>query len=206
MDVSFDLKGKVAVITGGGGILCSEMARQLAKRGVKVAILDLFMGKAEKVAANIISDGGKAVAIQADVLNKESLIKAKDELMKEFGQVDILINGAGGNKKEATTNDDMSFFDIPMEALQWVFNLNFMGTVLTTQVFGKAMAKQGSGSIINISSIGTTIPFTKEAASETSQIMAPTNSSGLPYRPIGVFFLIDFPLSVSPPVSLSTSR
>jgi NAD(P)-dependent dehydrogenase (short-subunit alcohol dehydrogenase family) len=161
MDVSFDLKGKVAVITGGGGILCSEMARQLAKRGVKVAILDLFMGKAEKVAANIISDGGKAVAIQADVLNKESLIKAKDELMKEFGQVDILINGAGGNKKEATTNDDMSFFDIPMEALQWVFNLNFMGTVLTTQVFGKAMAKQGSGSIINISSMASLTPLTR---------------------------------------------
>ena len=82
-------------------------------------------------------------------------------MLKEFGRIDILINGAGGNKKEATTSDEMSFFDIPLEALQWVFNLNFMGTVLTTQVFGKVMAEQSSGSIINISSMSSLTPLTR---------------------------------------------
>jgi len=161
MSVSFDLTGKVAVITGGAGILCREMARQLAESGVSVAILDLFGDKAEKVAEEITAKGGRAIGVQADVLDKNSLINARDRVLKEFGRVDILINGAGGNKKEATTSDDMSFFDIPLEALQWVFNLNFMGTVLTTQVFGRVMAEQGSGSIINISSMSSLTPLTR---------------------------------------------
>ena len=144
MSVSFDLSGKAAVITGGAGILCSEMARQLAQRGVNVAILDLFGDKAEEVAEDINAAGGKAIGIQCDVLDKDSIIAARARVLKEFGRIDILINGAGGNKKEATTSDDMSFFDIPLDALQWVFNLNFMGTVLTTQVFGEVMAEQGS--------------------------------------------------------------
>ena len=161
MSVSFDLTGKVAVITGGGGILCSEMARQLAERGVSVAVLDLAADKAEAVASEITAKGGKAIAVQTDVLDKDSIIRAKDIVLKEFGRIDILINGAGGNKKEATTSDEMSFFDIPLEALQWVFNLNFMGTVLTTQVFGKVMAEQSSGSIINISSMSSLTPLTR---------------------------------------------
>ncbi|MGI6704748.1 MAG: SDR family oxidoreductase [Clostridia bacterium] len=161
MKVSFDLTGKVAVITGGAGILCSEMARQLADVGCKVAVLDLNGEKAAELAQTITENGGEAIGLFVDVLDKESLEKAKDAVLERFGRVDILINGAGGNKKEATTNDGMSFFDIPVDALQWVFNLNFMGTVLTTQVFGKVMAQQGEGSVINISSMASLTPLTR---------------------------------------------
>jgi len=158
--VSFDLKGKTAVITGGAGILCSEMARQLAEVGVKVAVLDINGEKARQVAGEIQEAGGCAIGVEANVLDKDSLIRAKDAVLKEFGRVDILINGAGGNKKEATTSKDLSFFDIPLDALQWVFNLNFMGTLLTTQVFGKVMAEQQEGCIINISSMASLRPLT----------------------------------------------
>jgi NAD(P)-dependent dehydrogenase (short-subunit alcohol dehydrogenase family) len=157
----FNVSGKVAAITGGAGILCSEMARALAKEGVKVAILDLNEEKAKAVADEIRAAGGTAIAVKVDVLNKSSLEQAKDVVLKEFGKVDVLINGAGGNKKDATTSDDLSFFDMPAEAMQWVFNLNFIGTVLTTQVFGKVMVENGEGSIINISSMASMRPLTK---------------------------------------------
>ena len=138
----FDIKGKVAAITGGAGVLCSEMAVALGNCGVKVAILDLNEDKARMVAEKINAAGGSALAVKADVLNKKSLEEASDIVLKEFGRVDVLINGAGGNKKEATTSEDMSFFNIPIEAMQWVFNLNFMGTVLATQVFEKSWLKK----------------------------------------------------------------
>ena len=115
----FDLQGKVAVITGGGGILCSEMARALADRGVKVAVLDRNEAAARRVVDGIGQNGGEAVYIGADVLDKASLESARDIVLSSFGTVDILINGAGGNKAEATTSDSMSFFDIPPEAIQW---------------------------------------------------------------------------------------
>jgi NAD(P)-dependent dehydrogenase (short-subunit alcohol dehydrogenase family) len=157
----FDLTGKVAVVTGAGGVLCGTMAKALAKAGAKVAVLDLVKGAAEKVADDIKADGGEAIAIKCDVLKKDSLEAAKEEVKAEFGKIDILINGAGGNKKEATTSPDLPFFDLPLDAIRFVFDLNFIGTLLTTQVFGKEMAENDSGVILNISSMNAFRPLTK---------------------------------------------
>ncbi|HBE77105.1 MAG TPA: D-mannonate oxidoreductase [Firmicutes bacterium] len=171
----FEVAGKVAVITGGAGVLCSEMARALAKEKLKVAILDFNEEAAQKAAAMIKADGGIAVAVKVNVLEKASLETAKDIVLKEFGRVDILINGAGGNNPKATTskeqlfNDDLknkpegtkSFFDLESEGVQFVFNLNFLGTLLPTQVFGRVMAEAGQGIIINISSMNAFRPLTK---------------------------------------------
>jgi NAD(P)-dependent dehydrogenase (short-subunit alcohol dehydrogenase family) len=160
----FDLRGKVAVITGGGGILCSEMARALADRGVKVAVVDRNEAAARAVVDAIRQNGGTAIDIGVDVLNRTSLESARDVVLSSFGTVDILINGAGGNKAEATTSDSMSFFDIPPEAIRWVFNLNIIGTVLPTQVFGRIMADKGEGVIINMSSMAALKPLTRTIA------------------------------------------
>jgi len=160
----FDVSGKVAVITGGGGILCSEMARALASRGVKVAVLDINEEQAKAVADDIKAEGGEAIAVAVDVLNKASIERARDVVLENFGTVDILINGAGGNKPEATASDTMSFFDIPADAIQWVFNLNIIGTILPTQVFGKVMVEKDKGVIINISSMAAFKPLTRTVA------------------------------------------
>jgi len=157
----FDLTGKVTVITGGGGVLCGTMAKALAKAGAKVAVLDLSEEAAKKVVDDIKADGGKAVAIKCDVLKKDSLEAAKKEVNAEFGKIDILINGAGGNKKEATTSPELSFFDLPPEAIRFVFELNFIGTLLATQVFGKEMAENDGGIILNTSSMSAFRPLTK---------------------------------------------
>ncbi len=157
----FDVSGKVMAITGGGGILCGTMARALAESGAKVAILDLIEIAAAKVAKEIRSAGGTALAVQCNVLEKASIEQAKDKVLAEFGRIDALINGAGGNKKEATTSPDMPFFDLPPEAIRFVFDLNFLGTLLPSQVFGKELARQGSGSILNISSMNAIRPLTK---------------------------------------------
>jgi len=157
----FDLTGKVAVVTGAGGVLCGTMAKALAKAGAKVAVLDLVKEAAVKVADAIKADGGEAVAIKCDVLRKDSLEAAKEEVNAEFGKIDILINGAGGNKKEATTSPNLPFFDLPLDAIRFVFELNFIGTLLTTQVFGKEMAENDSGVILNISSMNAFRPLTK---------------------------------------------
>jgi NAD(P)-dependent dehydrogenase (short-subunit alcohol dehydrogenase family) len=157
----FDLTGKVIVITGGGGVLCGTMAKALAKAGAKVAALYLSRQAAIKIADDIRADGGKAVAIKCDVLKKDSLEAAKKEVKAEFGKIDILINGAGGNKKEATASPDLSFFDIPPEAIQSVVDLNLLGTILSCQVFGKEMAQNGSGVILNISSMNAFRPLTR---------------------------------------------
>src|SRR4030042_1405884 len=129
----FDLTGKVAVITGAGGVLCGTMAKALAKAGANVAVLDLVKEAAEKVTDEIKADGGEAVAIKCDVLKKDSLEAAKEEVKAEFGKIDILINGAGGNKKEATTSAELPFFDMPLDAVRFVFELNFIGTLLPSQ-------------------------------------------------------------------------
>ncbi len=157
----FDLRDKTIVITGGGGVLCSAMAVALAKAGARIAILDLAEVAAAQVAEEIKSDGGLAIGVKCDVLNKESLESAKEEINSVYGKIDILINGAGGNKKEATTSPDLSFFDLPSEALQFVFNMNFIGTLLPSQVFGKEMAERGGGIILNISSMCAFSPLTK---------------------------------------------
>jgi len=160
----FDLSGKTAVVTGGAGVLCSVMSKALARNGVNVAILDLSEDRAQTVKDEIIADGGKAIAVSADVLDRDSLLAAEKTVLGALGKIDILINGAGGNKAEATTNAERSFFDIPQEALQWVFNLNFLGTVLACQVFGRSMVKQEHGVILNISSMTSLRPLTRVMA------------------------------------------
>ena len=157
----FDLKDKTIVITGGGGVLCGTMALTLAEAGARVAVLDLMEAAAAKVAEKINSAGGRAIGVKCNVLDKASLQTAHKKINAEFGKIDILINGAGGNKKEATTSPDLSFFDLPSEALQFVFNLNFIGTLLPSQVFGKEMAESGGGIILNISSMCAFSPLTK---------------------------------------------
>lgn len=157
----FDVHGQVAVITGGGGVLCSTIAYGLASAGASLAILDLKLDLAVKVADEINAAGGSARAYQCDVLSRENLIKTAGKIVHDYGRVDILVNGAGGNKPQATTSQDLSFFDIPPEAVWWVVNLNLVGTVLPSQVFGKLMAEQGSGIILNISSMNAFRPLTR---------------------------------------------
>lgn len=164
MEVSFNLSGKTAVITGAGGIICGIMAREMAKKGVSVALLDRSEDNAQAIADEINSSGGHAIACKADVLDRDSLEKARDFVIQKLGRVDILINGAGGNKKEATTSADLSFFDIDLNALRWVFDLNVVGAVLTTQVFGKLLAEQGQGNVINIASMASILPLTNTVA------------------------------------------
>ena len=170
-----DLTGKVAVVTGGGGILCSEMARALAGAGAKVAILDLRGENAERVAASIREKGGTAIGIAANVLEVESLKAAEAEVCGKLGACDILINGAGGNHPRGTTGKEYleaadltaaaanvtTFFDLDPAGISFVFNLNFLGTLLTTQVFARKMAEKGAGNIINISSMNAFRPLTK---------------------------------------------
>ncbi|MCR4405724.1 MAG: SDR family oxidoreductase [Anaerolineae bacterium] len=157
----FNLTGRVAVITGGGGVLCGAMARALGNNGVRVAVLDLNGEAAERVAADVRSDGGQAIAVVVDVLDRSSVEAAVRQVMDAFGRVDILINGAGGNKKQATTSPELPFFDLPPDAIRWVFDLNFLGTLLPCQVFGKLMAGQDEGCILNISSMNAFRPLTR---------------------------------------------
>jgi len=157
----FAVKDKRVVITGGGGILCGQMARSLAELGARVAVLDLSEAAAAAVADDIRKKGGRALPVKASVLDKSSLEAARDLVVREFGGVDALINGAGGNKKEATTSDALPFFDLPADAIRFVFELNVIGTVLPSQVFGKLLIRSGSGVIINTSSMNAFRPLTK---------------------------------------------
>lgn len=164
MEKLFNLEGKAAAVTGGGGVLCGTISKALAKCGVSVAVLDINKKAAEKVAEEITGEGGNAIAVQADVLSRESLENCVSSIMDKFGRLDILINGAGGNKKEATTSKELDFLDLPQEAVRWVFDLNFIGTFLCSQVFGKVMIKQKEGIIINVSSMNTFRPLTRVPA------------------------------------------
>jgi NAD(P)-dependent dehydrogenase (short-subunit alcohol dehydrogenase family) len=157
----FDLEGKVAVVTGGGGVLCGAMSRALGLAGAKVAVLDLFPEAAQKVVDDMVATGSQAMAVRCDVLDKASIEAAAQTILEAFGRVDILINGAGGNRKQATTSADLAFFDLPADAVQWVFNLNFIGTLLPSQVFGKLMAGQREGVILNVSSMNAFRPLTR---------------------------------------------
>ena len=157
----FQLTDRVAAITGGGGVLCGTMARALGKNGVRVAVLDLNGEAAERVAADVRAAGGEAIAVVVDVLDRDSIETAAQQVVDAFGRVDILINGAGGNKKQATTSPELSFFDLPADAVRWVFDLNFLGTLLPCQVFGKLMAERGEGCILNISSMNAFRPLTR---------------------------------------------
>jgi NAD(P)-dependent dehydrogenase (short-subunit alcohol dehydrogenase family) len=159
----FDLTGKTAVVTGGAGVLCSTISRGLAAAGARVAVLDLFLDKAQQVAGQISEAGGTAVPVKCDVLSRESVTAAAEQVYSAFNvsAVDILINGAGGNKPAASTSAQVSFFDLPEDAVQWVFNLNFIGTLLPSQIYAKGMAQARVGSILNISSMNSFRPLTR---------------------------------------------
>lgn len=166
---------KTIVLTGAGGVLCSALAKALAKQGNNIAVLDLRKDAADKVADEIISEGGKAIGVVANVLEKDSLEKAKKEVNDVFGKVDILINGAGGNHPLGTTSnpfleaDDLAnktegfktFFDLDPKGIEFTFNLNFLGTLIPTQVFAEDMVGRKGCSILNISSMNAFTPLTK---------------------------------------------
>ena len=157
----FDLSGKTAAITGGGGVLCGGIARHLAADGVQVAVLDLKLDAAKKVVKAITDAGGKAIAVAADVLERDRIEAALNECIKAFGQVDILINGAGGNHPSATTGPDRKFFDLPIDAFSKVLNLNVIGTIVPSMVFARPMADRGEGVILNVASMNAFKPLTK---------------------------------------------
>lgn len=169
---NIDLNNKIAAVTGGGGILCSGFSKVLAQCGAKVAVLDLRGENAQAVADEINKSGGEAIGISANVLDKESLLNAKKEINEKFGKIDILINGAGGNNPKGTTSKDYyeagdetkedvkTFFDLDPSGIEFVFNLNFLGTLLPTQVFAPDLI-ENKGSIINISSMNAFTPLTR---------------------------------------------
>jgi len=161
IDELMSVQDKVVVLTGGGGVLCGTMARGLAKAGARIAVLDISLEAAQKVADDITAAGGEAIAVYANVLDKETLVESTKVVVERYGTVDVLINGAGGNKKDATTAPDLSFFDLPQDAFQWVFNLNFVGTLLPIQVYGRLMVERDQGAILNIASINAFRPLTK---------------------------------------------
>ena len=169
MDNLFNVGGKTIIVTGGGGVLCGTMAKALAAAGAKVAVLDINEQAAVNTVEQIRKGNGQALAIQCNVLDKVSLEKADQQIAEAFGPPDALINGAGGNKKEATTSPEISFFDIPTDAVRSVFDLNFLGTFLPCQVFGKHMVEKGRGVILNISSMNALIPLTKITAYAASK-------------------------------------
>ena len=157
----YDFSGKVVIVTGGAGVLCSIMCKAFAEAGAKVAILDLAPDHARALAEEINANGGKAVSIVCNVLERESIEVAARKVIETFGRVDILVNGAGGNRPQATTNPEQTFFDLPLEALRGVFDLNLVGTILPSQVFGKIMTDQKEGVILNISSMNAFRPLTR---------------------------------------------
>lgn len=168
-----DLKDKVVVITGAGGILCSMFAKAIAECGAKVALLDRNLEAAQNYANEIVKEGHIAKAYEVDVLNKESLEAAHTQIVADFGTCDILINGAGGNNPRATTtneyyfdgdidkSDITTFFNLDPKGVEFVFNLNFLGTLIPTQVFAKDLLNKEDASIINISSMNAFTPLTK---------------------------------------------
>lgn len=155
-----DFTGRSVVVTGGTGVLGQVMTRALIGCGANVAVLARNREKATALLSET-AGSGKAIVVEGDVLQKESLERAAGVITSEFGQIDCLLNGAGGNHPKATTNTDLSFFDIPEEALRFVFDLNLLGTILPSQVFGKRMAEQGEGSILNVSSMSAFRPLTR---------------------------------------------
>lgn len=169
------LKGKVAVVTGGGGILCGCMAKELASQGMKVAVLDLRLESAQKVVDEIESNGGTALAVACNVLEVESVKEAEATVFEKLGACELLVNGAGGNNPKGTTTNEtlkpedidnkdlQTFFDMTTEGFRFVFDLNFIGTFIPTQVFSKRMVGK-TGNIINISSMSAPCPMTKVPA------------------------------------------
>lgn len=162
-DIFFDLTGRVAVVTGGAGVLCAAFCQALVSNGAKVVVADMNLDAAKTLAESLckLQKRESALAIECNVLDRNSVELMALSVKKELGHVDILINGAGGNKAQATTSGDMSFFDLPTDALAWVVNLNLIGTILPSQAFGRMMADQKEGVILNVSSMNAFRPLTR---------------------------------------------
>jgi NAD(P)-dependent dehydrogenase (short-subunit alcohol dehydrogenase family) len=169
IDKLFNLEGKIAVITGGGGVLASAIGVGLAKAGMKIVFLDINLQAAEQAAERIKAIGGEAIGLKTNVLEMEALQDTCDEVIKMYGKVDLLLNAAGGNMPGASINDDQTIFDLKIDDLDKVTNLNFKGTVLPSMVFGKVMAKQKSGNIINISSMAALQAITRQVGYSASK-------------------------------------
>jgi NAD(P)-dependent dehydrogenase (short-subunit alcohol dehydrogenase family) len=157
----YDFSGKTVAITGGSGVLGGEIVCALAGCGAQVASLDINI-EASKALVERMGERGKQISLfKCDVLDRENIFKTAQEVVSRLGKLDCLINGAGGNKPQATTSAELKFFDLPPDAVRWVFDLNIMGTILPSQVFGKIMADQGQGVILNISSMNAFRPLTR---------------------------------------------
>jgi NAD(P)-dependent dehydrogenase (short-subunit alcohol dehydrogenase family) len=157
----YDFTGKTVAITGGAGILGSEIAGALAGCGARVAILDVNPEAGKAAVGRMGELGSQVTVFQCDVLNRDSVAQTAQEVVSRMGKLDCLVNGAGGNKPQATTSNELKFFDLPAETLRWVFELNILGTILPSQAFGKVMAEQGYGAMVNISSMNAFRPLTR---------------------------------------------
>ncbi len=157
----FNIQGQIAVITGGSGGLGSAMARALAEVGARVAVISLHSTSSAKVIETIRADGGEAIGLACDVMDRAALEQAREEVLRSFGSIDMLINAAGGNQPGATTSQEVSFFDLDRQAVDRVFDLNFGGTFQCCQVFGRSMVEQGHGCIVNITSMNALRPLTR---------------------------------------------
>jgi NAD(P)-dependent dehydrogenase (short-subunit alcohol dehydrogenase family) len=164
LDHTHDFTGYTVAITGGTGVLGAEMACALAWLGANVALLDKNVSRGPALLERMGPHASRTDVLETDVLEPASLARALDAILQRFGRVDALINGAGGNHPKATTNAETTFFDLPPDALRWVFELNLLGTMLPSQVFGRAMAKEGAGTILNVSSMNAFRPLTRIAA------------------------------------------
>lgn len=167
----YDFTGQTIIITGGGGVLCGEMARALFECGANVVILDYSLPAAEKMAASLEPKpgSGAALGVQGNVLEPEAMQKAVDLALARFGKIDGLINGAGGNNPNATTSAEKSFFDLSLDGLRRVFDLNLIGTIIPSQIVGRHMAEQKQGVILNVSSMNAFRPLTRIPAYSASK-------------------------------------
>jgi NAD(P)-dependent dehydrogenase (short-subunit alcohol dehydrogenase family) len=157
----YDFRGKTVAITGGAGVLGGEIVCALAGCGAKIALLEVNAEAGKALIERMGERGKQVLLLECDVLKSESIAQATQEAKKSLGKIDCLVNGAGGNKPQATTSAEMKFFDLPAEAVRWVFELNIMGTILPSQAFGRIMAEQGYGTILNISSMNAFRPLTR---------------------------------------------
>jgi NAD(P)-dependent dehydrogenase (short-subunit alcohol dehydrogenase family) len=156
-----DFSSRVAVVTGGTGVLLRPTVRTLARLGARIALIDLTQERAQAAADALCSDGCEAAAFQADMTDPAAIQQAARQVLEHFGQVDILLNGAGGNRPAATTSPETTFFDLPVEAVRQVFDLNFMSALYACQAFGRAMAERGQGVILNVASMASLRPLTR---------------------------------------------